>query len=1025
MDDRSSTSKPSASPSATDTKSPTTRPTYSSKLSDQKSRASEAAAAGPATRQPPVQQRAWTSNKNPITGRSQTPQNNFNSQNKQSVTNSLREGQRVRITLSSGAEFEGTWNNGPEPTSCRLSMVQQTKLPNSADISNGSLRREQASMSFQRKEIVDARVIPGNSAKGDGKALNGKRTSFRTDAAISNNRPGAERELKRWVPEPDFNTHLSLESGSSARGWDQFEENKRLFGLVSDYDENIYTTTIDRSAPNYRDRIAAADRTAREIMQTAPATSHVAEERIMDFAGGEDKGGDEEDKYSGVRRQQDFPPLTSRDNNKYTPPARRAPQGQSTVPGAPVDPAILSAQLKAAPTPKQQAPKAEEPKTTTAQKAPVPVVPESRPAETKAPAKAAESKQVDGKPENKVPEAKAGDKAPAQSRPSASTSRTTTPKDAAAGAVTNVERDVLSSFKNFANQQRFAAKEIRTTKMRQDKEIKLAELKNFAESFKLTTPVPKDLVSIIAKDPAKQKAIQEKAIQNAEEVAREKAAEAARKEKEATTAKESQSKTTAEQPPATTAPVSADNRNPSRPAAPQHANSPSGMPGRHTGPRAYNGGRPHYNNGYNGNNRATAHLANQGQGGAGLAQRIRDQKLQHPHMGQHAPVQDMRHPPTGPANNVDPSFARRGPSGNFPFTANKLNPNSHEFRPFAPAFMPAGPSQGSSPRSSVNNIVVEAVAPPPGVAGQLIRRKTKAVDVKKCAIITHIQKIQPPQGRAWDHNGGFKPSWDTPPTWRQLLEDGKQPETMHLTYKEYFDKLPLSMATATPNPSHVIPQAPAHQHQLPFHLQHGAQNMAPRQSPHLPPMQMHVGQHGPGAHVPFTNPDDHHRMMHSNSAQSFASPRMGQVPMYGPGMGTPGQLPYSQPMMQPYHPAAPPLGQFRSYSNTQGFIPQPHMSPMMVQPQFMPGPNGMAGPQASMYPANHQPYAPPNMVPQQPMAGSNGFPSPSRPVAPMMVQQGSHQGQPNTYGMSPGMPYQQPFQPQQPQGKFSAQQRPQ
>ncbi|KAH6622746.1 hypothetical protein F5144DRAFT_337477 [Chaetomium tenue] len=89
MEDRSTTSKPVvASPSQSttpDIKSPTARPLYSSKLGDQRPRAPEAAASPPTPRQPPVQQKAWTSNKNPITGRSQAPQN------KQSVTSSLRE----------------------------------------------------------------------------------------------------------------------------------------------------------------------------------------------------------------------------------------------------------------------------------------------------------------------------------------------------------------------------------------------------------------------------------------------------------------------------------------------------------------------------------------------------------------------------------------------------------------------------------------------------------------------------------------------------------------------------------------------------------------------------------------------------------------------------------------------------------------------------------------------------------------------------------------------------------------------
>jgi hypothetical protein len=75
--------------------------------------------------------------------------------------------------LTSGAEFEGIYSNGPEPTSCRLSMVQQKKLPNSAEISNGPSRREQPVMTFQRKEIAEARVVTGNNAKNDGRSPNG------------------------------------------------------------------------------------------------------------------------------------------------------------------------------------------------------------------------------------------------------------------------------------------------------------------------------------------------------------------------------------------------------------------------------------------------------------------------------------------------------------------------------------------------------------------------------------------------------------------------------------------------------------------------------------------------------------------------------------------------------------------------------------------------------------------------------------------------------------------------------------
>ncbi|KAK3315402.1 hypothetical protein B0H66DRAFT_482269 [Apodospora peruviana] len=1063
MDDRSSTSKPanaisSPSPSTTpDLKSPTQRPLYSSKLGDQRARPTDAPASNPtvSSRQPPAQQKAWTSAKNPITGRSQTPKTNFNSQKPSpSVTsslNSLREGQQVRFVLASQAEYEGTYANSSDPGACRLTRVVQKKLPKAIENTNGQ-RKEM--MAFQRKDITDVVVLPGSQGKLDTKAPNGSRSSFQTDTAISKNRFGNERVLQRWDggSASDALEDTSLESHGKGEKWDQFAANESLFGLTTNYHEEFYTTPLNKGDANWKERVAKADQKAREITQSPATTAHVAEERVMDYEGG-DGHDDRNEEENGVRRQE-FPALSNREN-KYTPPARRAPTAHSTVKGAPVDPAIISSVLKSVPGQKQATSKGDEVKASSqgnkesssqGNKESSKQNLENNPPGSKP--EIVENKPAESKLATKPSETKPSDKNATPVRPSAATSRTISPqvKDGATSgdtpgttpgvrnATETVERDVYLSFKNFAAQQRANQEKSRSTKMKQDKEVKLIELKNFANSFKLSTPVPDDLIPIIAKDRAKQQQIKEKALINAEEVAKQKAAEvAAIKEKDSAAVKETQPKATTEQTAASVAAVPVDPRTSSRPSAPQHSSS-SGLPNRHTGGRSSYNNQPHYNQ-YNRNNRPQPHLGAQNQPTGHLAQRLRNveqQKMQHPHMGQHPQVQDMRLPPTGPANGADPTFGRRLGAGPPSFQGAKLlNPNSHEFRPsaFAAPFTPVGPSQGSSPRSSVNNI---PEAPPsiPPVPGQLIRRRTKAIDVKKCFILSHVESIQPPAGRDWSENDGLRPSFDTLPTWRQLQDETERPDsTMHMTYKEYFDKLPLTnAAVATPNPSHALPQV-AHQHQLPFHLQqHGAQNMAPRQSPHIPPMQMHVGQHG--GHVPhgaFSAPDDH-RMMHSNSAQSFASPRMGQVPIaYAPTMNAPGQMPYAQqPVMQPFMtPGAPQMGH-RSFSNNPQFMPQqPHYmgNPMLVQqPQYMP-PGGMvtAGPQVQVYHPAHAQFLPPGAVPPQPMPVSNGFPSPGRPAAPMMAHQGSHQGQP-VYGMSPGMPYQQPaYPPQQPQGKFSNQ----
>ncbi|KAI1388678.1 uncharacterized protein F4822DRAFT_253180 [Hypoxylon trugodes] len=890
-------------------------------------------------------------------------------------------------------------------------MVQQKK--SSGESTNGTNKKEYPNMSFQRKDISDVRVMGSNAGKGDvkqnGSTVNSQ-NNFRTDSAISSARPGRERTLQPWVgPSTTDGIDLSLEKSSSGGGtWDQFAANERQFGIKSTYDENIYTTAIDKSHPQYKERMAAAERKAREIERSTATTAHVAEERVMDYVGGDDAGVDEEDKYSGVKRQ-DFPPLPNSRENKYTPPARRAPTASSTVKGAPVDPAIISSQLKtqknqAAAPPKQDdnKPRVAAPRTETSVPSTV------RPTETKVDAK------VDS--QQKPTESKGATPALTQSatpfRASAATSRTISPtsKDGQGvvpSATSTVEHDVLKEFKTFANQQRTNAEKVRSTKAKADKEAKLTELKKFADSFKLPTQVPTDLIPIIAKDPAKQREIQEKAKRDAAEVAKKKAEEAAAKEKKGTSTKEVQ--------PAPTSQAASDTRT-TRPNANPPNVAPAAAPARHPGNRQ--SFAPNYS--YQGNRPGPQHMQQGGRQGnlSGRLRHIEAQKAQ---------GQDVRLPPTGPANTTDPSFGRRmgGVSGHM---SAKLNPNSHEFRPspFAQTFNPNGhPSGGSSPRSAINHSATELQSGSTNSHTPLtiVTKKKKAIDTKKCNILYFIKTIQPPENKNWNDNGGLRPSYDTPPAWRALADDEKPDSTMRLSLIEYFERQPFN-THPTPNPPHLLPQM-AHQHQLPLHMQHGAHPVAPRHSPHVPPVQIHGGQHGPVPHAPFNGADDH-RMMHSNSSQSYSSPRMGQVPMvYPPNMNPAAQMPYNQHMVPFMGPAAPPMNQFnRSFSNTPQYVPQQPGgmgTPMMMQQQFMaPQPMVAGPPQMQPYPAaGHMQFMPPNATPPQPMPGANGYPSPGRPTAPMMVHQGSQQGQPYI-GMSPGMQYQQPtFVPQQQgQSKF-------
>ncbi len=107
------------------------------------------------------------------------------------------------------------------------------------------------------------------------------RLAFRTDTDISNNNaPGnaKERELQQWQPEPTTTTAASLAAlqGDEATfgppgvysgvPWDQFEVNERLFGVTPKFDEEAYTTKLDRSAPGYKEKERKAEQIANEIV---------------------------------------------------------------------------------------------------------------------------------------------------------------------------------------------------------------------------------------------------------------------------------------------------------------------------------------------------------------------------------------------------------------------------------------------------------------------------------------------------------------------------------------------------------------------------------------------------------------------------------------------------------------------------------------------------------------------------------------------------------------------------------------
>ena len=112
---------------------------------------------------------------------------------------------------------------------------------------------------------LDARTTSITTAPS---AKSGAGDSFRTDTEITGLGASANgRELQKWdsdlLSEPLES--MTLGGGGGGRGWDQFGVNEKLFGSQTNYNEEMYTTKLNRNRPDYKAMERKANQLAKEI----------------------------------------------------------------------------------------------------------------------------------------------------------------------------------------------------------------------------------------------------------------------------------------------------------------------------------------------------------------------------------------------------------------------------------------------------------------------------------------------------------------------------------------------------------------------------------------------------------------------------------------------------------------------------------------------------------------------------------------------------------------------------------------
>jgi len=199
----------------------------------------------------------------------------------------LLQGHDAIVTLRNGETYAGVFTGASiESNNLRytIKMAKSVKAENGVAGGHSEYIGEgdDHAMVFDVQDTVDVNVAGVDLQRQERKLPNGTTisphdrpsltttgtaSSFRTDVEISGNMDVKERELQRWEPGPGTDVDLSLGLGkaSDAGEWDQFAANEKLYNVKSDYDEGLYTTTIDRSNPKYRQLEQQAEKLAREM----------------------------------------------------------------------------------------------------------------------------------------------------------------------------------------------------------------------------------------------------------------------------------------------------------------------------------------------------------------------------------------------------------------------------------------------------------------------------------------------------------------------------------------------------------------------------------------------------------------------------------------------------------------------------------------------------------------------------------------------------------------------------------------
>ena len=210
------------------------------------------------------------------------------------ILNSL--GEKIRINLISGETIEGLLYT-IDPINNEYLLINNPRRFSRTGV---PLFLKESILKIYFKEILSFNYEINNNLSDN----KNKKDIFKLDSDISNinniySSKAEEKLVKYEVKEEDKNIYMNKKlEDDEDENWDQFELNKKMYNVVSTYDENLYTTKLDKNKITEEDK-KYADKMYKEIMSSSNNENdiHILEDRGIIQ---ENDDFDEEDKYSSV-----------------------------------------------------------------------------------------------------------------------------------------------------------------------------------------------------------------------------------------------------------------------------------------------------------------------------------------------------------------------------------------------------------------------------------------------------------------------------------------------------------------------------------------------------------------------------------------------------------------------------------------------------------------------------------------------------------------------------------------------------